>query len=182
MGAISEPVDPSIRRSSCRIGVAHNRGARSAKRARSWWLAHAAKHGPFVGDTYVSARGVKSVMVLPITRPARCIGVLYFENHLATHAFTPARFGAPAALLRDAISLEDNSQLFDRLTVEISERTRAEQAMRFLAESSRALAESLDYDTVLAKGGAPSPFPLPIGAWWSSPTRTETSGRRRSLM
>jgi predicted ATPase/signal transduction histidine kinase len=114
-------------------------------------VADAAREGPFVDDPYVSSRGVKSVMVLPIAHQARRVGVLYFENNLATHAFVPERVQGLRLLSSEiAISLE-NSQLFDRLTVEIKERTRGEEAMRFLAESSRALAESLDYETTLAK-------------------------------
>ena len=69
VGAISEPIVPEHTplefsdQVSCTI-VEHVR-----KTGEILVLAHAAKHGPFVRDTYVSARAVKSVMVLPITRP-----------------------------------------------------------------------------------------------------------------
>ena len=49
-----------------------------------------------------------------------------------------------------AISVE-NSLLFEHLKIEVLERTQAERSVRFLAEASVALAESLDYETILAK-------------------------------
>ncbi|HYI02708.1 hypothetical protein [Hyalangium sp.] len=45
----------------------------------------------------------------------------------------------------------ENSPLFEKLHVEVEERRRAERAVRFLAESSMAVAESLDYETTLSR-------------------------------
>ncbi|MCP3098469.1 AAA family ATPase [Myxococcus sp. K15C18031901] len=107
-------------------------------------LGDAAHQGRFVADAYVVRQRVKSALVVPIRRHARTMGVLYLENNLATHAFTPDRVRVLQLLSSQmAISLE-NSLLFE-------ERRRAEGALRFLAESSVLLAESLDYEATLAR-------------------------------
>ena len=46
---------------------------------------------PFSADDYVARRQPKSVLCLPLVRRSDLIGVLYLENNLATHAFTPER-------------------------------------------------------------------------------------------
>ncbi|PTL78245.1 ATP-binding sensor histidine kinase [Vitiosangium sp. GDMCC 1.1324] len=114
-------------------------------------LADAAHQGGFASDPYVARHAVKSALAIPIQRPSRTVGVLYLENNLATRAFTPERVRVLRLLSSQiAISLE-NSLLFERLRIEVEERKRAEQAVRFLAEWSLMLAESLDYETTLAK-------------------------------
>ncbi|PTL78248.1 ATP-binding sensor histidine kinase [Vitiosangium sp. GDMCC 1.1324] len=114
-------------------------------------LADTSRQGAFVSDPYVARHAVKSTLTVPIQRPSRTVGVLYLENNLATRAFTPERVRVLRLLSSQiAISLE-NSLLFERLRIEVDERTRAEQAVRFLAEWSLMLAESLDFETTLAK-------------------------------
>lgn len=114
-------------------------------------LGDAAHQGRFVSDPRVVQRAVKSALAVPIQRQARTVGVLYLENDLATHAFPPERVGVLRALSSQlAIALE-NSQLFERLNVEVRERRKAEAAVRFLAESGLALAESLDLELTLTK-------------------------------
>jgi predicted ATPase/signal transduction histidine kinase len=114
-------------------------------------LAHAARQGRFAADPYVARRGSKSALAVPLRKQARTVGVLYLENDLATHAFTAGR-ARVLELLSSGIAVAiENSLLFERLTVEIGERARAEQGLRFLAEASALLAESLDYEATLAK-------------------------------
>jgi predicted ATPase/signal transduction histidine kinase len=103
-----------------------------------------ASRSPFSSDPYVASHTLKSALAVPIRRKARSVGVLYLENNLATRAFAPDRVQVLQLLSSQmAISLE-NSLLFE-------ERRRAESAVRFLAESSIALAESLDYEKTLAR-------------------------------
>ena len=181
VGAISEPIVPEHTplefsdQVSCTI-VEHVR-----KTGEILVLAHAAKHGPFVRDTYVSARGVKSVMVLPITRPARCVGVLYFENNLATHAFTPARLQG-LRLLSSEIAI--SSRTASCSTVSRWRLTSARAPSKPCASlRNRAEPWPNPWTTTLSsQKWRASPFPLPNGARWSSPTRTETFARWRSLM
>ncbi|MFP2927142.1 GAF domain-containing protein [Pyxidicoccus sp. 3LG] len=107
-------------------------------------LGDAARKGRFVSDAYVAREQLKSALVVPIRRHARTVGVLYLENNLATHAFLPDRVQVLQLLSSQmAISLE-NSLLFE-------ERKQAEASVRFLAECSMVLAESLDYQTTLER-------------------------------
>jgi predicted ATPase/signal transduction histidine kinase len=102
-------------------------------------------------DPQLAAGSTRSVLVMPIRRQARPIGVLYLENPWASGVFTPGRVELLRLLSSQiAISLE-NSFLFEKLRVEVDERRRAEKSIRFLAESSLTLAESLDYDLTLAR-------------------------------
>src|SRR5262249_5071988 len=69
----------------------------------------------FAGDPYVIRTKARSILCVPLVKQAKLIGVLYLENHLAPHVFTPAR----SALLKllasqSAISLE-NARLYTDL-------------------------------------------------------------------
>ncbi|MGZ3439045.1 MAG: GAF domain-containing protein, partial [Polyangia bacterium] len=110
-------------------------------------LGDAAREGRFTGDAYVAEHQVRSVLAVPICRKGRTLGVLYFENNLATGAFEAER-GEMFKLLSVelAIALE-NSRLF-------AARKRSEAALRLVADASARLAETLDYDRVIATVGA----------------------------
>jgi predicted ATPase/signal transduction histidine kinase len=118
-----------------------------------------ARQSPFSSDPYVVSHALKSALAVPIRRQASSVGVLYLENNLATRAFAPGRVRVLRLLSSQmAIALE-NSRLFEKLQVEVEERRRAERAVRFLAESSIVLAESLDYETILTRvAGLAVPF------------------------
>ena len=99
--------------------------------------------------------------------------MLYLENDLATHAFPPERVRVLTLLSSQmAISLE-NSRLFEDLGGGPG-RTRAEKAVRFLAEASAALAESLDYRTTLAEVAR---LAVPFLADWCTVDVVEADGR-----
>ncbi|WP_257459359.1 AAA family ATPase [Archangium lipolyticum] len=137
-------------------------------------LADAAHQGRFVTDPYVIRRTVKSALAVPIQRQTRTVGVLYLENDLATRAFTPERVGVLRTLSTEiAISLE-NSQLFEQLKVEVQERRRAEEAVRFLAEAGLTLAESLDPERMLSKA---TRLVVPFLADWCTVTMIEKGER-----
>jgi GAF domain-containing protein len=44
---------------------------------------------PFSADPYILERRARSVLCLPLLKQTRLIGVLYLENNLASHVFTP---------------------------------------------------------------------------------------------
>ena len=110
---------------------------------------------------------------MPLRRQGRPLGVLYLENDLASHGFPPERVRVLNLLSSQmAISLE-NGRLFDDLNVEVRDRTRAEQAVRFLAEASAALAESLDYRTTLTDVAR---LAVPFLADWCTVDVVESDG------
>jgi PAS domain S-box-containing protein len=78
-------------------------------------LDDAAKQNLFSADPYLGLRPQRSILCLPLNRQGVLVGLLYLENALASHVFTPDR----ARLLellgsQAAISLE-NSRLYSDL-------------------------------------------------------------------
>ena len=67
---------------------------------------------PFVTDPYLLARRVRSVLCLPLINQATLVGVLYLENSLTAHVFSPTRIAILNLVAsRAAISLE-NARLY----------------------------------------------------------------------
>lgn len=70
---------------------------------------------PYSADDYFLRQRPRSVLCFPITRQTRLIGVVYLENDLATHAFTPERLAVLELLAaQTAISLE-NALVYEAL-------------------------------------------------------------------
>ncbi len=78
-------------------------------------LTDVAQPSPFSDDAYFSSRHPKSVLCLPILRQAALVGVLYLENSLVTHAFTPARLTVLELLATQAAISLENALLYTDL-------------------------------------------------------------------
>lgn len=98
----------------------------------------------YADDPDVQARGVRSVLAMPLRRAERETGVLYLENNLLLDAFRPERVRAIDLLSGHLAVALENGLLFEA-------RRNAEAALRFLADASATLAESLDYEATLAR-------------------------------
>jgi PAS domain S-box-containing protein len=71
---------------------------------------------PFSADPYIRRQHARSILCLPLINQAKLIGLLYLENSLATHVFTPTRIAVLKLLASlAAISLE-NTRLYRDLT------------------------------------------------------------------
>src|SRR6202035_1877349 len=71
-------------------------------------LDDALAQNPFSADEYICHRHARSLLCLPLVKQAKLIGVLYLENDLASHVFTPARISVLDLLASQAaISLEN---------------------------------------------------------------------------
>lgn len=99
--------------------------------------------GPFASDEYLRRRHPRSLVCLPIIRKADLVGLLYLENDLIVHAFSPSRLAVLEVLAAQAAISMDNATLLAR---ERSTRLAAE----LLAEAGALLAQSLDYEDTLA--------------------------------
>src|SRR6266404_1026553 len=78
-------------------------------------LDDALAQNPFSADEYICQKRARSVLCLPLVKQAKLIGVLYLENNLASHVFTPARLSVLDLLeSQAAISLE-NARLYNDL-------------------------------------------------------------------
>jgi PAS domain S-box-containing protein len=68
----------------------------------------ASHSGPLCDEAYVDRRHPRSILCLPLMKQAKLAGLLYLENSLATHAFTPKRVAVLELLAAQAaISLEN---------------------------------------------------------------------------
>jgi PAS domain S-box-containing protein len=102
-------------------------------------LADAASAGQFRQDPIIQRRQVKSVLVVPLINRGQLSGILYLENNLASHAFTPERVELLKLLSSQMAISIDHAWLYDHLEEVVAERT---QALSFAEEQIRALFES----------------------------------------
>jgi PAS domain S-box-containing protein len=66
----------------------------------------------FAEDEYISRKRVRSLLCLPLLKQADLIGVLYLENSLASHVFTPARIAVLKLLASQAAIALENARLY----------------------------------------------------------------------
>jgi PAS domain S-box-containing protein len=80
-------------------------------------LDDAAKPNLFSEDAYLSHRKPRSVLCLPLVRQGTLSGLLYLENSLASHVFTPDRTTLLELLASQAAISLENTRLYDDLRV-----------------------------------------------------------------
>src|SRR3981189_2025530 len=70
---------------------------------------------PFSEDEYICQKLARSVLCLPLVKQAKLIGVLYLENNLASHVFTPERISVLELLASQAAISLENARLYNDL-------------------------------------------------------------------
>ncbi len=78
-------------------------------------LDDALAQNPFSADEYLRRRHARSVLCLPLVKQSRLIGVLYLENNLTSHVFTPARISVLELLASQAAISLENARLYNDL-------------------------------------------------------------------
>jgi PAS domain S-box-containing protein len=78
-------------------------------------LDDALAQNPFSADEYICQKHARSVLCLPLVKQAKLIGVLYLENNLASHVFTPARISVLELLASQAAISLENARLYNDL-------------------------------------------------------------------
>ena len=78
-------------------------------------LDDASAQNPFSADEYISQKHARSVLCLPLVKQSQLIGVLYLENNLASHVFTPARISVLELLASQAAISLENARLYSDL-------------------------------------------------------------------
>jgi len=68
----------------------------------------------FAADPYVAQRRVRSALCLPLMKQTKLVGVLYLENNLTPHAFTPARLAMLKLLGSQAAMSLQNAALGEK--------------------------------------------------------------------
>ena len=78
-------------------------------------LDDAAAQSPYGVDSYIRQRRARSILCLPLVKQAKLIGVLYLENNLASHVFTPSRISVLELLASQAAISLENARLYSDL-------------------------------------------------------------------
>src|SRR5262249_45904995 len=66
----------------------------------------------FSADEYIREKSCRSVLCLPLVKQSKLIGVLYLENNLTPHVFTPARIAVLKLLASQAAISLENARLY----------------------------------------------------------------------
>jgi C4-dicarboxylate-specific signal transduction histidine kinase len=75
-------------------------------------LGDALAHNQFSSDPYISKHRARSILCLPLLNQGKLIGVLYLENNLTAHVFTPARLAVLKLLASQAAISLENAHLY----------------------------------------------------------------------
>jgi PAS domain S-box-containing protein len=78
-------------------------------------LDDALAQNPFSADEYIGRKRARSVLCLPLVKQSKLIGVLFLENSLASHVFTPARILVLELLASQAAISLENARLYNDL-------------------------------------------------------------------
>ena len=78
-------------------------------------LDDASAQNPFSADTYIRQRHARSILCLPLINQAKLIGLLYLENNLTPHVFTPTRISVLKLLASQAAISLENTRLYGDL-------------------------------------------------------------------
>jgi GAF domain-containing protein len=75
-------------------------------------LDDASARNPFSADSYIRQHHARSILCLPLINQAKLIGVLYLENNLTSHVFTPTWIAVLKLLASQAAISLENSRLY----------------------------------------------------------------------
>ena len=75
-------------------------------------LDDASAQNPFLADTYIRKQHARSILCLPLINQAKLIGLLYLENNLTPHVFTPTRIAVLKLLASQAAISLENTRLY----------------------------------------------------------------------
>ena len=75
-------------------------------------LDDASARNPFSTDSYIPQHRARSILCLPLINQAKLIGVLYLENNLTSHVFTPTRIAVLKLLASQAAISLENTRLY----------------------------------------------------------------------
>lgn len=104
-------------------------------------LNNAAREGVFADDPHIREQGTRSVLCIPMIKQERLIGVLYLENNLSPSVFTTERLELMELLSCQIVTALENGMLFEAMRREVTERKRAEDALRMSEQHLRSAFE-----------------------------------------
>ena len=112
----SDQVIVALRQASVTAADLPNSVLHYVLRAKEVVLLHdASGQNQFAADEYIRGHHARSVLCLPLLKQNRLLGVLYLENSLTPHAFTPARMAVLKLLASEAAISMENTRLYSDL-------------------------------------------------------------------
>src|SRR6202008_232394 len=75
-------------------------------------LEDALSQNPFSADPYIVQRRPRSILTLPLINQGKLVSILYLENNLAPHVFTPDRITVLKVLATQAAISLENTRLY----------------------------------------------------------------------
>ena len=102
----------------------------------------------FASDPYILQHQPKSIVCLPVISQANLVGILYLENNLTTHAFTPLRLELLYVLASQMAIAWENAGLYTAMVHEIDEHRRTEAALHKALSDVAQLQEQLQAENV----------------------------------
>ncbi|MBU0995435.1 MAG: AAA family ATPase [Proteobacteria bacterium] len=94
-----------------------------ARTRQSLILHDASSKGQFIKDPYVIKNHPKSVLCVPVINQGNLTGILYLENNVSTHTFTPDRIEVLNILSSQIAISIDNARLYENLEEKVAQRT-----------------------------------------------------------
>ena len=80
-------------------------------------LDDASSPNPFSADPYIVQRRPRSILTLPLINQGKLISILYLENNLTPHVFTPDRITMLKVLASQAAISLENTRLYRDLEI-----------------------------------------------------------------
>ncbi|MCP4269494.1 MAG: GAF domain-containing protein, partial [Candidatus Brocadiaceae bacterium] len=104
-------------------------------------LGAATLEGEFTNDPYILQNQPKSVLCIPILHHSELAGVLYLENAITSHAFTPDRVEVLKVIASQAAISLENVKVYEELEERVRQRTEELSIAKEQAENSKKQAE-----------------------------------------
>jgi GAF domain-containing protein len=94
-------------------------------------LGHACVAGEFASEPYIAKNAVKSLLAAPMVVSGKLKGIIYLENNLSTHVFSPERIRVLDILASQAAISIENARLFDSVMKRSEERRVGKECRRW---------------------------------------------------
>ncbi len=112
----SDDVTVVLRRASVTAGDLPISVLHYVLRTKEVVLLHdASTQNSFAEDEYIRGHHARSVLCIPLLKQTRLLGLLYLENSLTPHAFTPARMAVLKLIASAAAISMENTRLYSDL-------------------------------------------------------------------